>query len=177
MAGLVFLAFFATILFWLLWAPLRIEIDSERGRFAIEWKYICAIEWLPEIALDRLQIRVFFIRRSVALSGSSKKKKPADKPEKQDQKPKRRKPVSMRTMWRLARNLLRTFEVKRLQLLWDSDDFIWNAQAYPLACMVNGWSKANIQINFTGQRELALLVENRLGRILWAVLHTFTTKR
>ncbi len=80
-------------------------------------------------------------------------------------------------MWRLGRNLLRTFKIKRLQIWWDSDDFIWNARVYPLASVVNTLGIGRVWINFTGRRELALIVENRPGRMLWAVLHTFITKR
>ena len=80
-------------------------------------------------------------------------------------------------MWRLGRNVLRSFEIKRLEIWWDSDDFIWNAQIYPLARFISSWGVGKIYINFTGQCELALRVENRLGRIIWAVLHTFISKR
>ncbi len=79
-------------------------------------------------------------------------------------------------MWRLFRNLLRTFEVKRFHLVWDSDDFIWNARWYPLAWHLSTLGKGLVEINFSGRRELALIVENRLGRITWAVFKTFITK-
>jgi len=165
---------------WLLWTPLRVEIDSENGIFRAEWRHLCAVQWLPEEGLDRMRVEAPFFRRTVQLAGLSKPQN-RSKQKEEETKParpsKKKQSFSAKMMWRLGRNLLRTFKIKRLQIWWDSDDFIWNAQVYPLASVVNTLGVGRVWINFTGRRELALLVENRPGRIIWAVLYTFITKR
>lgn len=80
-------------------------------------------------------------------------------------------------MLRMARNILRSFRIKRFHLVWDSDDFIWNARLYPIAWQINRRIAGRLEINFQGRRELALTAENRLARLIWAVLKTFTHKQ
>ncbi|MBK8192187.1 MAG: hypothetical protein IPK76_02815 [Lewinellaceae bacterium] len=168
---------FLIALAWFFWAPIRLEIDSESGIFIVQWRGICRLQWVPAEGVDQLQLTLFFIQRKIRLgsaSGAQKPEIPAKKP--RSKKPVSRKKIRIQTMWRLFRNLLRTFEVKRFHLVWDSDDFIWNARWYPLAWHLSTLGKGLVEINFSGRRELALIVENRLGRITWAVFKTFITK-
>lgn len=178
MIGWIILGFCLLLFAWLLWTPLRVEIDSEKGIFRGEWRHLCAVQWLPEEGFDRIQVEAPFFRRKIQLSGVSKPEKHRVKKQTQPALPvKKKQTFPAKTMWRLGRNMLRSFKIKRLHIWWDSDDFIWNAQVYPLAHFVNMLGIGKVWINFTGRRDLALTVENRLGRMLWAVLQTFITKR
>lgn len=182
MIGWVILALLLLFFAWFLWTPLRVEIDTESDIFRAEWRHICAVQWLPGEGLDVIRVEAPFFRRTIALSAmgttqNSPKKSP-EKPKAQPVPPARKKQhISAGMMWRLGRNFLRTFTIKRLHIWWDSDDFIWNARAYPLAHLLNMLGVGQVRINFTGRRELALVVENRLGRMLGAVLYTFISKR
>lgn len=182
MIGWVILGLLLLLLAGLLWTPLRVEIDTESGIFRAEWRYLGAVQWLPDEGPDVIRLEAPFFRRDIRLAGLAKTQKRPDKtPEKQKAKPgspvKKKQRMSAGMMWRLGRNFLRTFRIKRLQIWWDSDDFIWNARAYPLAHFINMLGVGQVRINFMGRRELALVVENRLGRMLGAVLYTFITKR
>lgn len=182
MIGWIILGVLLGGLAWLLWTPLRLEIDSGTGVFRAEWRHLCAVQWLPDEGLDIIRVEAPFFRRNIRLSGlSGPGKSPDKKPEKADAKParfaKKKQRLSIKMMWRLGRNFLRSFKIKRLQIWWDSDDFIWNARAYPIAHFVNTLGIGQLRINFVGRRDLALVVENRLGRMLGAVLFTFITKR
>lgn len=182
MIGWVILGLLLIILVWLFWTPLRLEIDTESGIFRAEWQYLCAVQWLPDEGPDVIRLEAPFFRRNIHLSGLAQaQKRPAITPEKAKAKRvspvKKKKRLSAGMMWRLGRSFLRTFKIKRLQIWWDSDDFIWNARAYPLFHFVNMLGVGQVWINFMGRRELALVVENRLGRMLGAVLYTFITKR
>ncbi len=179
MIGWFILGLLLLIFAWLLWTPLRVEIDTASGIFRAEWRYLCAVQWLPDEGLDIIRLEAPFFRRNIRLSGVEKH--PLKKQEKPRKKPvspvKKNKRMSVGTLWRLGRNFLRSFKIKRLQIWWDSDDFIWNAQAYPLAHFINMLGVGQVRVNFMGRRELALVVENRLGRMLGVVLYTFITKR
>lgn len=178
MVWTVILVLFLAAIVWLLYAPLRLEIDTAAGIFRVEWRGIALVQWLPDEGLDRIDLRVFFFRLKIPLGRSSHAaEKHPDGTEKPRKKSGSKSKTSPRTMLRLMRNMLRSFEVKRLQVWWDSDDFVWNAQAYPLAQALNAWGKPKVYINFTGQRELALQLENRMGRMIWAALQTFIFNR
>lgn len=176
MVGWILLTVFTAGVLWLFWTPLRLEIDTEQGVFRLEWLHLCAVQWLPEEALDALRLQAPFFRRTFYLANRPAPDQAPVQPKPKPARPAQRKKIAPRTMWRLGRNVLRSFKIKRCQVLWDSDDFIWNAQVFPLAHLLSTRGAVSVRINFTGQRELALIVENRLGRILWAVLQTFTTK-
>lgn len=166
---------FFVLLMWLLWAPLRLVIDTEQAVFRLEWRSIGCVAWLPEQALDLLEVRVLFFRRRLQL-GETGRPKPEKRQEKKRPTPKRKgKSLSPKRLMRLAINVLRSFRVRRFHLIWDTDDFVRNAWFFPPAAWVSarGWP---VQINFQGRRELALIVENRLARVVWAVLKTFFTK-
>lgn len=161
---------------WLCWTPLRLEIDSENGVFQLEWRHVARVNWLPEQALDCIRIRAFFFERQFFLTNiPPKRTERAVKRSVQKARP-RKKTMPARTIWRLCRRLLQSFDVKRFELQWDSDDFIWNARLYPLVWFLSTRWNAQVQVNFMGRRELALVLENRTGRMLWAVLQTFFTK-
>lgn len=182
MIGGVILALLLLIFAWLLWTPLRLEIDTESGIFRVEWQYLFAVHWLPDEGVDVIRVEAPFFRRTIALSTmGTTQNSPKKSPEKPKAQPviraRKKQHISAGMMWRLGRNFLRSFKIKRLLIWWDSDDFIWNARVYPLARLVNTLGIAQIRINFMGRRELALVAENRLGHILGAVLYTFIFKR
>lgn len=178
MVGWILLGLLLLFLGWLFWAPIRIAIDSEAGMFAVEWWGLGRLQWLPEKSLDRLYLSVWFFQWPIRLGPSEQKAARPKKPAKTERprKPGPKKNMAAKTLFRMIRNVLRSFRIKRFYLVWDSDDFIWNARWYPVAWHFSYWSGGHLEINFQGRRELALTVENRLGRIAWAVLKTFTTK-
>lgn len=173
----IFLGLLMLVLIWLLWTPIRLEIDSENSHFQLEWRHIARVRWLPEQALDCLFIKALFWERQLYLTNHPVKRTQTVSAPKVKKAPPVKKPLPLKTIWRLTRHLLQSFEVKRFQVQWDSDDFIWNARVFPLAWFLSTRWNARVQINFMGRRELALVLENRPGRMLWAVLQTFFTKR
>lgn len=165
------------VLTWFLWAPLRLEIDSTRGIFQLRWLSIGRVQWLPESGIDHFRWKIFFWQNELWLNRLPAVSKKQGEAKQAVKKPQTRKPLPLKTTLRLLRNVLRSFKIKRLQIWWDSDDFVWNAQVYPLTAAFNSWSQHRIYINFTGRRDLVLQVENRLGRVAWAALKTFIYKQ
>lgn len=162
-------------LLWLLWAPFRLEIDSTRGIYRLAWAPLAAATWLPEKGLDVVEIRVLFFRRKIALATVGKRKPKLEKPpatkQKRRPKPSGRARFSLKN-WSLVINLLKTFRVRHCRVWWDSDDFVLNAWLFPVGRLLTG-GNIRLAVNFQGRRDLALLVENRLGRILWVITKFF----
>ena len=72
-------------------------------------------------------------------------------------------------MLRKAIRVMRTFRVTQWEMDVDTGDYVWNAWLYP----VGHWmSKGNrhIRVNFRGENEWLLTVENRLYRIVYALI-------
>ncbi len=179
MIALILLFVLLALVAWLLWTPLRIEIDSEAGIVYLAWQGVASVKWEAEQGLDVLQLRVIGFRKDLRMGQERGVKAPptAAKPAgKKRKKARVRRAFPLKTILRMARNVLCTFKINRLKIYWDSDDFIWSARLYPLVFYLNYRIGGQVAINFRGRRALALSVENRLGRMIWAVLQTFTTK-
>jgi len=163
----VFLFIFLAAVFWLLWAPIRLEVNTWKGIYRVEWIGFGALNWLPEEGLDIIEIKLFFWKKRWALSEMQSKQgalkvKPKSKAAK-------KKSQSGLGGWRLVKKIARTFKVQHCRLWIDTGDYLWNAWLFPV-----GWFLQNpnigVWINFQGKNEGALLVENRLGRVLWAFI-------
>ncbi len=156
------------VLIWLLWAPIRFDIDTRQGIYCIRWRSIGALNWLPEQQLDMIEIEIFFWKKRIALleqpSGRPKKIKP-----KTAKNNKLNKTRWKRISWSTVKRMARTFEVHYCRLSLDTGDYVWNAWLFPVCWFVRS-PRYSVWINFIGENELALRVENRLGRILWAFI-------
>lgn len=170
------LSLLALVFAWLLWAPLRLEIDSVRGVYRLAWVPLAAAEWQPDKGLDVVEIRMLFFRKVLALSQmKSSRSKPAQAkatgrlPAPRPAKPSR---LSFAQVRKLVISLLRTFRLRRCRIWWDSDDFVLNAWLFPLAYWLKNEAAA-VYVNFQGRRDLVLLLENRMGRLLWILVKFF----
>ena len=63
------------------------------------------------------------------------------------------------------RNLLRSFNIKKLWLNIDTGDYIANAKLFPVCWLLN-YTKGTFTVNFEGKNELVLHLQNRPIRIL-----------
>jgi hypothetical protein len=167
--GGLFAGVLLAIIAWLLWAPIRLKIDTRSGVYRVEWSRVVSADWLPEQGLDVIEIRVFFWKRKIALYRANGKKKKAGAPKpakKHDEKPVKK---TRRLSRQSIRKILQTFEVRRCHLTLDTGDYLWNAWLFPVFWFVRK-PNVRVRINFQGENELSLLVQNRLGRILWALV-------
>jgi hypothetical protein len=166
----IFLSFMAI----LLWMPFRLIIDSTQGVYRLEWQYIGSAMLVETEEEDMgIQIQVlffkkflpfewFFQRRSKRVKQISPKR---DLPKKNRDKLSVSKP-------RLRPNLkkiLFSFKIKRCRINWDTDDYVWNAYLYPMAFFLFK-RKETVIINFEGKRDIELVIENRLIRIIKSFL-------
>lgn len=171
--GIILLVFLG-LTAWLLFAVFRVEIDSRRGVVGVDWGSIFGVLWAPADAWDILHLRVFGWRRQIQLNASSGTKIARTPEKKNVQRSGKR--MSAKVLIRLARRVIRTFRVRKCRITWDSGDFIWNAWAYPVVHILDMHVNGTIGVNFVGKREVHLVVENRLGRILWAAGKTLIFK-
>ena len=149
------------ILLYLLFAPLVIEINTHNGVYRVGlyglWGRIYLVDaeiWVEvKIARWKRDINVFNFPTALSLKdgfmvnegeGKSKKKAPF--------KPK----------WKILKELLKSFKIVKLSWTLDTDDYVLNAQLYPLFYMASNVSSHNISVNFQGENGLILIVKNNL---------------
>lgn len=168
MIGWLILTLLSAFLIWMLWAPIRLEIDTNEDLFQLRWQGFGAIQWLPKDGLDCIRFDFWLFHKKIFLSRvkTAEKAKPIPKPQKKSN-------FKISTMWRLFKNLWGSFTVRYCRVTWDTEDFLWNAWAYPLA---QAWGNGRVEVNFQGRQEVRLLVENRLGKLAGVLLRTFIFK-
>lgn len=150
----------------LLLTPLRLAIDSIRGVYQIRWYGLATLNWLPEESLDMLEVRTLFFKKRFNLAEHIPQRKPAGKPAR---KTRARSAPSPRNMLKTALAILKTFRVRRCQINWDSGDYVLNAWLFPVCFFLNRFP-ASVSVNFNGQCDIVLIIENSAGRLLWAFL-------
>jgi hypothetical protein len=145
----------------LLWMPFRLIIDSKQDVYRVEWQYMCSA-MLVETEEDMgIQIQVLFFKKFLPFDWFFQRK---SKPKKQTATT-RDPSVSKPFLRPNLKKILFSFRVKRCRINWDTDDYVWNAYLYPIAFFLFR-TKETVIINFEGKRDIELVIENRLIRII-----------
>ena len=169
MIGLIILLLFLFLLGWLLFSPISLVVDTVGGACFLRWKGIASARllWISDDIL--LKLRVLFWKKDIyPLHPSSSKQEPEEKKPK-TQKKKKKSRLQFRKWMRKGMRVLRSFEVKAFRLNLDTDDYVYNSYLFPLFYFLSK-GKRQLSINYRGEAELLLIVENRLYRMLIALL-------
>jgi hypothetical protein len=150
---------FLSFILVLLWTPIRLVIDSKRDVYQVEWQYICSAMLIEYGNFLGVQIQILFFKKTIPIEFSFKKKKEVKSTVK---KQVRKGPSVFRPNFL---KIARSFEIKRLKINWDTDDYILDAYLYPITPFLRGENKS-FSINFEGKQEVELIIENRLVRII-----------
>jgi hypothetical protein len=159
----ILVCLFLSFILVLLWTPLRLVIDSKRDVYQVEWQYIGSATLVEYDNFLGVRIQIFFLRKIIPIAFSFKQKKEV-KPAVKKQVRKGPSVFSARFRSKFIK-ILKSFEIKRLKINWDTDDYILNAYLYPITPFLITENKS-FNINFEGKQEVELIIENRLVRIL-----------
>lgn len=157
-----------SLLFWL---PIRVEIDTAQQKYRVSWKGIFAVWCVPDEEGFHWFFQIFFWK--TAWKTSPKTPKTVNKPLKIEKTSSK---SAVRFSAHKIRPLFRVFSkaihIERLQVNWDTGDFLYNAWLYPV---FRRWSRRKRQlfINFWGEQELAIILKTRLGLLVMAGLRVF----
>ncbi len=146
-----------SLLIFVMVTPLIIEVDTESEvPVSVRWKGIMRMQLL--LRDDEPEFEWFILGFRIKLG--RKKKKPVEKVEK-----KPRKGFSLRK----GLQLLRTFRIRRLDWDLDTGNFSTNAKLWPIFWFLSR-KQYHLRVNFMGQNRLRFLIDNRLYRILGALM-------
>ncbi len=153
---------------WVLIAPLQLQVDTSRDRYQLEWKSIGYGRLITRPTDIAIRLKLLFWQKEWPLQalvgGWSKRTEHPSDTEKPARKTKKDRAPRFN-----VRALLRTFQLKQLRLHLDTDDFVLNSYLYPIFYFLSSKNR-ELKINYDGEAFLQMVVENRLYRILWALL-------
>ncbi len=160
----VIILFFLSIVCIILWTPLRLFIDTKRDIYKIEWVYIGSASVISRNDDFSIQIQILFFTKIISFESLFKGKRPSSTAKRVT--PANQRKVSKPTrLFSKLKKILFSFEIKTCKINWDTDDFLLNAYLYPITPFLFT-PKKSFAINFEGKREVELIIENRLGRII-----------
>ncbi len=152
----------ATIVVYLLFTPLVLEVDSERDLYQLRLQTIASAAVYGSNGRLLLRVWVLGWTKTIDLL----QKRPTDE---KSQKRKTRKKRDRKAVLRKIRAVLRTFKVSYFFVNIDTDDYAINALLYPLGHLLSKppyiW-----RINFEGRIQLRIKITNNLARIMIAAI-------
>lgn len=164
----VILSIILLFLVWLLIAPIQLYISSPHNIYCLKWKGIAQIRLIPEADDIHLQFQIAFWKKDFyPLQHQAKSSKKQKHPNKTKNKSKSR--WTFRKIKRKAQRLFQSFDFKAFDVNLDTDDYIMNAYLYPIFFFLSKQGR-RLNINYQGELSLHMIVENRLYRILTAIL-------
>lgn len=167
MVGLLILFIVLVLIGWILIAPLELYINSTKNQYQLQWKGIARIEWLPAPDDILIRLRIFFWERVYhPLTMATKRK---IKTEDKSKSIKQKKGWSLKKWKRKIINILNSFHVEKLRVDLDTGDYVYNSYLYPIFWILNK-GDTQLNINYTGESEILVVIKNRLYRILKALL-------
>jgi hypothetical protein len=166
-----------TIGCFLLLTPLVLELDSVRGICRVYYQGIASCDIFLQDGRFMLRIWVLGWRKTIDPFLTKKKQTTSKKTEPKPKTPRKRIKIKW-VKWGMKKAIavLRTFEVKDIYLNVDTDDFFIDALLYPVAFWLTRGSRwlsngnRSFQINFNGDVEIRLRIENRIGKILFSLI-------
>ena len=164
---LVILLFILLLLLYILVLPIVLYIDTKRDQYYIQLKGIAKANVVSnEDDILKVNLKVLFMSfhfYPFRKSEDSKKKVKKDKPKTN----KKRRKFSVKT----GLKLLKSFKIKQFFINIDTGDCIENAKLFPLFALLN-YKFGGFKINFNGENQLLLHIENRLIRIIKSFINS-----
>lgn len=158
MAVLFTVVFLLVVIGTILFVPIILRIDTRNQQYYLQLKGIvmCSVMWKDGI---RIRVKLPFYSFEIDPIKSWPKKK----------KKKRKRSRSSAVPVSRILSVLRSFDVKEFRLDLDTSDVIWNAYLFPVFFFLNSRGIQS-RINYNGQNQLVIHIENRLSNMAWAFL-------
>lgn len=155
------------VLFFLLFTPLLILVDSESGYYEIRWFGIAKVNLEFGESAMLAHLKIFLWEKEIdllQLPGKKSKKKVKEK--KQGEK---KKSIGPGRIFKKTMALLQSFRIQYFYLDTDTGNYLLNAWLYPLAELIT-YKKKTFRINFMEQFRWKMKITNNLFRIIIALI-------
>jgi hypothetical protein len=161
---ILLLLFCLSLIAYLLFAPLSIEINTETNWYCLRYHRLMRI--YMERENDRLSavVNVLFWKRRIPFGPGT-----AEVPS--DSKIKKQKKGSRKSMpWKKLFAILRSFRVRTFELVIDSGSMELNGILFPVLYRIGRYTEQDIRISFTGETQAVIKLENNIARMVRAFI-------
>ena len=163
MIGIIFLSIFFFLVFYLLVAPLYLEIDSDRGFFRIRFHHLAMAKLGLTSGSLMLDMKIIGWSKQIDLLARNNPKNAIVKEKMQSSKSAG---LPFRKWWMV----MKTFRVTTCDVSFDSGSMPLNGMLYPLIYGLGSLTHKHISVNFQNENKIVLVIQNNLARILWAFI-------
>jgi hypothetical protein len=155
-----------TFLTWILLGPVILRLNSDRNQYQLVLPGVIKASVVPSQDLVHIKGWIFFIPFRIDLSklisGRGKKREEKDK--------KRKKTRKRSGSLRMIRSVPDAFQIRRLWLDLDTDDFMLNVWLIPSFSALNTHRNIHMQVNFEGHLFMDLDLRTRIASLLWLII-------
>ena len=163
MIGIIFLSIFFFLVFYLLVAPLYLEIDSDCGYFRIRFHHLAMAKLGLTGGSLMLDMKIIGWSKQIDLLARNNPKNAIVKEKMQSSKSAG---LPFRKWWMV----MKTFRVTTCDVSFDSGSMPLNGMLYPLIYGLGSLTHKHISVNFQNENKIVLVIQNNLARILWAFI-------
>lgn len=168
---LVLLTVILSVLCYLLFAPILIEIDSRKGVYGLRFHRMgrAGIAWKQDTVM--MQVQVAWWKKEMDLFAMHPRKKSEAAPPsgRQTGREHKKMPDFRKIAGRIT-GVIRSFRIRDCYVSIDTGDMPLNGILYPWFSLLARYSGKAIQINFCNEQVIVLKIENSLARMLRAYL-------
>jgi hypothetical protein len=165
---LLFLLMLLAVVFFIFFAAFYLEANTTTGLLGIRFQRIASMRLLISSGYPVLEIRALWWRKRIAAISLFQAKKKTDDIKKH---PAKRHPAK-HVAYKKIKALLGSFTVNKCYVNVDSGDVLRNAMLYPLLRWLSLRTGRNMSINFRGEEEIIIEIENSVARMMWAYITT-----
>jgi len=168
---LLILIILITVLTYSLFAPFYLEIDSTKGLFRLRFHHLISARILLEYSSLILEIKSPIWNKRIDLLAQNESKK---KTISEDKIPEKKKSKSRKKAYKISfkklKAMLRTFKINIFYVNLDFGDVFLNAKLFPIFLGLRLYTRKNLKVNFIGENEIKIEIENNMARIIWAFI-------
>jgi hypothetical protein len=147
---------------YIFFAPFYVEIDSERNLLRIRFHYLASARLSITDSSLIINVRIAGWRKQLDLLSQKKRK---ERPIEVKRKSKRRK-ISFHKL----KVIVKSFNVNKCYFNLDLGNLEWNGILFPLFLWISNVTMKYFRINFRGENDIKLEIENNIASILWAFI-------
>jgi len=157
---------FIIFLNWILLGPVILRLNSDRNQYQFMLPGVIKARVVPSQDLAYIRGWIFFIPFRIDLSrlisGRGKKREEKDK--------KRKKTRKRSGSLKMIRSVPDAFQIRRLWLDLDTDDFMLNVWLIPSFSVLNKHRNIQMRVNFEGHLFMDLDLRTRIASLLWLII-------
>ena len=162
----ILIILFITLLTWLLLGPVILRLNSDRNQYQLMLPGVIKASVVPSQDLIHIKGWIFFIPFRLDLSKLNKGKGKKTGDEKKKRKKSRKRTGSLG----MIRSIPDAFQIRRLWLDLDTDDFMLNVWLIPSFSALNHHRNIQMQVNFEGHLFMDLDLRTRIASLLWVII-------